>query len=332
MNPLHPPPDPAVEEEAALWAARLDGSVLSAADRTALDQWLAGDPARRAALSLYCQFSADLEQLLPTVTGMREQAAEIPQALVGARPTPWLRRSLWIGAALTAAAALALVYLRPGAATAPESVATAVAQRRQLVLPDGTAVHLNAQSALVVDFSPDERRVRLASGQAFFTVTRDAARPFTVETPAGSVRVTGTAFDIRTEAGAVLEVTVAEGSVAVRPPDSRSDAPVALRAGDRFTWGPAGPSTRSLSAGELQEALAWRGGHVVFRGAPLREVMACFARYHGRDIAVAPDVAELRLGGRFALDDLDGFFAAVQGAVPVRVVRSAEGDTSVVSR
>lgn len=331
MNPSFRPIDPAIDEEAALWAARLDGSTLSATDRTALDRWLAADPARRAVLAGYCQFSADLEQLLPTVTGMREQAAEIPPALVDARPTPWLRRSLWIGAALTTAAAFALVFFRPAPAHPSRGVATAIAQRQSLTLADGSRVDLNAQSALVVDFTAAERRVRLASGQAFFAVTRDPARPFTVETPAGSVRVTGTEFDVRTEAGALLEVTVAEGTVAVRSAAAAAE-PVALRTGDRLTWDRSGLKVRPLAPGELPDALAWREGFVVFRGAPLREVMACFARYHGRDIAVAADTAELRLGGRFALDDLDGFFAAVEATIPVRVERSPEGHTAVVRR
>lgn len=332
MNPTPRPPAPAADEEAALWAARLDGSDLSAADRAALDAWLASDPSRRALLSSYCQFSADLEQLLPTVTGMREQAAEIPPALVNARPSPWLRRSLLAGAALTAAAAFALLFLRPDRTETPGRIATAVAQRQQLTLPDGSRVELNAQSALVVAFGPTERRLRLASGQAFFTVTRDAARPFFVETPAGSVRVTGTEFDVRTEAGALLEVTVAGGSVAVRPGDTAPES-FALAAGGRLSSGPEGVAIRALSADELDQAFAWRRGQVVFAGTPLRDALARFARYHGRDLTVSADAANLRLGGRYALDDLDGFFSALEAALPaVEVRRHPGGNIEVVRR
>ena len=35
------------EDEASLWAARLDGGELSESDRADLEGWLAGDPGRR---------------------------------------------------------------------------------------------------------------------------------------------------------------------------------------------------------------------------------------------------------------------------------------------
>ena len=137
-SPGHP--DPVTDEQAALWAARLDGSVLSAADRTTLDAWLAADPAHRAALSAYCQFSADLEQQLPLIEGIKEGPAENPIALKTAQPLPWLRRPLMAGAALSAAAAVALALWLGRTPTQFENIATPVGQRSALTLVDGTRV------------------------------------------------------------------------------------------------------------------------------------------------------------------------------------------------
>ena len=67
MNPSAASPDPKVDEHAAHWAARLDGSVLSATDHRKLDAWLAQHPNHRTQLSAYCQLSADLEQALPAL-------------------------------------------------------------------------------------------------------------------------------------------------------------------------------------------------------------------------------------------------------------------------
>jgi transmembrane sensor len=138
-----------------------------------------------------------------------------------------------------------------------------------------------------------------------------------VETPAGSVRVTGTVFNVRTETASEFEVTVVEGSVQVRPADADRDSPpVLLGAGDQFAAG----AKRSLSAGNLADALAWREGQVVFDRVRLGDAVARFAHYHGRAIHVTTGAADVKVSGRYSLDDLDGFFASVkEGTVHVQV-------------
>jgi transmembrane sensor len=328
-NPLcHP--DPIADEQASLWAARLDGSVLSPADHHALNAWLAESPAHRGLLSRYCQFSADLEQQLSALVDAGAIAMP-PQNALGRRRRylPWLTAT-----ALAAAAAVAIVVWlnRPG--TQSENLATSVAQRQSLTLADGTRVELNARTSLRIDITRGERRVQLAGGEAFFVVSKNKARPFIVDTPAGSVGVTGTTFGVCTETASALEVTVVEGSVLVRPGEAggRPVAPVSLNAGDRLSSGPQGVSVQALSAKALEDAMAWRQGQIVFDGVPLREALARFARYHGRGITTTAGAAELRLGGRFSLDDLDGFFAALEQVLPVRVTRDLSGNVQVGMR
>ena len=41
-----------------------------------------------------------------------------------------------------------------------------------------------------------------------------------------------------------------------------------------------------LGSGGREDALAWRTGHVVFNGVPLREAAERFAHYHGKAIRV----------------------------------------------
>ena len=335
MNASTPHPNPAADEQASLWAARLDGSVLSADQRIALDAWLAADPAHRALLSHYCQFSADLEQQMPLLAGIRELSAEVQPSLATARPHPWSRWPMMASVALTAAAAVALVFWLARPASQFENLATPVAQRRALTLADGTRVELNARTSLQVDIDGSRRHVRLATGEAFFAVHKDPSRPFIVETPAGSLRVTGTQFNVRAESLTSLEVTVTEGSVQARPGDTGGQAatPVALTAGDKLTVrAGATPEVQALSPTALANALAWRQGQAVFVGVPLRDALACFARYHGRTITATPDAADLPVGARVSLDDLDGFFATLQEVLPVKVTRQPNGSVEVSRR
>jgi len=317
----------AADEAASLWAARLEGSVLSAADRTDLEAWLSADPGHRGLLSQYCQFSTDLELLLPALVATGGAALPAPTAN---RRRPLL--GLAAGLTLAAAAVTAFLLWTGAPAVQQESIATPVAHRHALTLADGTQVELNAQTNLRVEITAEARRVRLASGQAFFSVSRDPARPFTVETPAGSVRVTGTQFDVRAETAGSLEVLVAEGTVQVRPADpvdGRPVAPVVLTAGERLDAGPAGLRRRTLTAGELDDALAWRSGRIVFDGVPLSEALARFARYHGQGITATPEAAQLRVGGRFSLDDLNVFLTTLEEVLPVRVSRGLNGTVQV---
>lgn len=327
----------AANEQASLWAARLDGSTLSADDQHALELWLARHPDHRTLLSSYCQFSADLEQHLPLIEGIRDESAGARKKTTPAQSRPWLRWPMMAGAALSAAAAVALVFwlaLPPALQTA--SLATPAAQRQATTLVDGTRIELNAHTSLLVNLDARERRVRFADGEAFFAVGKDDPRPFIIETPRGSVRVTGTRFNVRAEAQSPLEVTVLEGSVQVRLGESSAGpdaAPITLHAGDRLTAGPEGISLDALTAKDLSNTLAWRQGQIVFVGTPLREVLARFARYHGRGITATTDVADFRVGGRYSLDDLDGFFTALEEVLPtVRVTRELSGTVRVSSR
>lgn len=323
------PPSAHADEQAALWAARLDGSELSAADRRELDAWLAADPAHRTLLSSYCQFSADLEQQLPLLAGVRDELAESPTAPKAVRPFPWLRRPALAVATLAAAAALA-VFLWPGQPqNHSQNLGTSVASRQEFTLPDGSHLELNAQTAAAVELTATERRVRLAGGEAFFRIAKDPVRPFFVETPAGSVRVTGTEFNVRTESAASLEVTVREGSVQVRP--GGAPGPRNLKGGERLVSAGRDVAVTTLAAGQLADALAWRQGRIVFADTPLREALARFARYHGRTLTATEAAALKRVGGNYSLDDLDGFIAFLEEAegMGLHVTRGTDGSIRI---
>jgi transmembrane sensor len=326
MKSSHHKPDSIAEEEAALWAARLDGDTLDRTQRGDLDTWLARDPAHRSLLSEYCQFSADLEEQVHALAAagvVSVKALDAPKKRV---------RSRWsfprvTGVALAAAATIAIATLVFRPAPEIENIAMASAQRGSHTLADGTRVELNANTSLRFENSRSERRVRLAAGEALFIVAKDPSRPFFVETPAGSVRVTGTTFNVRSEPSRNgFEVTVIEGSVQVRPGalnGASSRAPLSLGARDQFSSRLEG--VRSLSADQLQDVLAWRRGAIVFYDVPLKDAAARFAQYHGMAIHVSPDVAEERIGSTHSLDDLEGFLAAIEVALPVARHRDSSG-------
>src|SRR5690606_10988350 len=71
--------------------------------------------------------------------------------------------------------------------------------RKQLILPDGTEVWLNADSKLSYDNSMNDSDIRSVNleGEAFFDVVKDVHRPFYIVTKEISIKVLGTAFNVK---------------------------------------------------------------------------------------------------------------------------------------
>lgn len=98
--------------------------------------------------------------------------------------------------------------------TRGQAIETELAERRQVMLDDGTVVQLEPETRLRVKFEDHARYVGLERGRALFRVAKDAQRPFWVSTDHTTVRAVGTAFGVEKRNRGVI-VTVAEGKVAV---------------------------------------------------------------------------------------------------------------------
>lgn len=304
------------DDQAAAWAARLDAGPLDRAAAVALQAWLDADPSNEASLAEVQQLHHSLRGAVADLVNSGRLARPETES---AKPRRWWRS--WAGLGSLAGAAVVaglvvLVALRP----TPVHYETAPREQRHVVLADGSAVELNAATVLDVIVTDRRREVTLQAGEAFFAVAHDADRPFVVITTAGRVRVTGTQFNVRHGVPNGLAVTVIEGSVQVTP---AGGAPtVALAPGDDLSLAGGRIERARLSAADLDDALAWREGRLVFVRVTLAEAVARFAHYHGQPIAVDSSAAALPIGGRFDLDDLAGFLHDIESSLPVIVLRA----------
>ncbi len=94
---------------------------------------------------------------------------------------------------------------------------TASGKVSSVQLADGSTVVLGGQSSFTVKFTTAQRAVTLEQGEAWFNVSRDRLRPFTVAAGPRTITAVGTAFDVRRDSDQVV-VTVTEGSVDVAIP------------------------------------------------------------------------------------------------------------------
>src|SRR3546814_4407377 len=90
-------------------------------------------------------------------------------------------------------------------------------------LRDGSAVTLNSNSEIDVDFDEGIRHVRLLRGEALFDVAKDSIRPFVVEADSTRVTAVGTSFTVNRVSGRDVQVLVREGVVELADSTLRSE-------------------------------------------------------------------------------------------------------------
>jgi transmembrane sensor len=200
----------------------------------------------------------------------------------------------------------------------------AAAAYRQEVLDDGTLVEFNRGAAVRVAFTPGERRVQLAHGEALFTVARNPARPFVVEAGGVTVRAIGTAFSVRLGPAGV-DVLVTEGRVQVERAAAPLPAAPPVAAGHRVVVPFAGEAPAAIAAvtpEEIDQALLWQPRLLEFVSTPLAEVAAEFNRRNRLQLVVADEALRaLPIGASFRSDNVDGFVRLLEASFGVAAVR-----------
>lgn len=174
---------------------------------------------------------------------------------------------------------------------------------RSFELPDGTVVHLNAESALSMRFGPFHRRIELSRGQASFTVAPDR-RPFAVHAAGLQIQDIGTTFDVSLQRERA-RIGVTEGRVRIFSDADEGRLLADLRAGQSARVDYRDHAV-NVSHEDVDTMTAWWKRRIVFRDEPLREVADRFNRLNAVRLQVDDEAAgALRLTGNLSADDLD---------------------------
>lgn len=246
-----------------------------------------------------------LARIAPNVTSIHRDPAG-----AGRAPRSWLR-SWQAAAAIALLLAGALVGGLRYLASSANEVMTATGEQRNVTLPDGSRLFVNASSRLHIEYSARQRRIALDSGEAVFQVARDADRPFIVSTPTATVRALGTQFNVYQKPDETVLVSVIEGRVQVTPSTLKGGNPAAtgtaqsqnLGAGEEAQVTPRGVIRRAHP--DVGKTLGWREGRLYFDETPLEEMVREFNRYGGpmRLELEGKGFARYRFGGVFNASD-----------------------------
>ncbi|MEM1134160.1 MAG: FecR domain-containing protein [Pseudomonadota bacterium] len=333
-----------IRAEAHLWRSRRQEGA-TAEEQADFEKWIQAHPSHADAYAeaqLFWEgaampgYAEQIEAIMAEQQAAEEIAIEALQTPDTTKPViyprnPWISRFLAGATAIAAMIVAAIIIGVPGGLVGPdgpqyERFANDRSKAKQITISDGSRITLAPDTALDIALTETERRARLISGDAFFTIASNPKRPFTVATEYADVTVTGTAFDIQLQRD-TLSVAVREGSV--RVDGAGKDTAQTSQNGLVLGAGQGVEISKTDGFGEVIEVFpgeigAWRNGRLIYRDASLDEVVADLNRYSDVPIILAPSAKALRVSGAFDTNNMEFVFEGMRSILPVRIDQSEE--------
>jgi ferric-dicitrate binding protein FerR (iron transport regulator) len=220
----------------------------------------------------------------------------------GSEESQKIKLTLFRSSAFMRIAAAALIILGIGAITfftnrsvnfSNEISITSNENQRnlQVDLPDGSRIFLNRNSELRyrTDFGKDSRAVKL-TGEAFFEISPDKEKPFSIDAGKAIVQVVGTSFSVLTDNGSSeVEVFVKTGKVLLSEKSDNKSLQL-----DPGYIGRTDSGNLGKSVNEDPNYLAWNTGKLEYKGDKLEIVFRDLKKFYNMNIvADDPSIMEL---------------------------------------
>jgi len=177
----------------------------------------------------------------------------------------------------------------------------------------------------------------LRSGEGYFSVAPNKARPFVVKAGELNVRAVGTEFNVRRSDGRVV-VTVTKGTVDVYPGAAEQSAVdtdgfthpgpggVRVSEGNEVTWA-LDKKSPTVAAIDSKHAATWRQGRLEYIQEPLSSVIADVNRYASREIVIAnKEVGEMSFTGTVLTDDTNEWLHSLPAVFPIKIASDSQRD------
>jgi transmembrane sensor len=308
-----------LQQEAIAWLSLLSSGTATLADGEALKRWCREDPAHAEA---YAKAARVWGMLTPIAT--QAPRAQIEALAMAASTQPTIGRRAFLGGAIAASlagSAYAAVQpplgLWPSLAELGADVRTATGEQRRINVTDGVAVDLNTRSSLAYGNAVGHtRQVELINGEAMIAAGLPVEQSCVVVAGAGRIIANDARFDVRHHADGQVRVVCLEGQVRVE----HQAETIALTARREVVY-----DRRGIGATEAIDPMpvaAWQQGRLVFRKAPLWQVVDEVNRYRpGRIVLMSNNLGTRLIDASFQLDRLDNMIIYLQQAFDARVRR-----------
>jgi transmembrane sensor len=192
-------------------------------------------------------------------------------------------------------------------------ITTTKGVRKKVILPDGTQVWLNGNSKITFDDNMNTNPTRMVKliGEAYFDVTKNKHRPFIIHTDKFSIKVLGTAFNVKAYPGEKkTEATLIRGVIELTINDSLQEK-IILRPNEKFAMAYSKPKVNTTITADLSsqrrklviedikpveiaskqyiEETSWVDNKLVFKNESLEELVPQLERWYNVKIDISND-------------------------------------------
>ncbi len=176
-----------------------------------------------------------------------------------------------------------LTYRNAAALSAPDTtintMSTPIGGQYNLVLADGTRIWLNASSSVRYPtvFNGTVRQVEV-TGEAYFEVAHNAAKPFKVLSNGQQIEVLGTHFNVNAYRDEdVVTTTLLQGRVRVA---NITGAQILSPGQQTVVYAGGKGMIKLVEDADTDEAVAWKDGYFQFNQADVHQVMRQLSRWY----------------------------------------------------
>lgn len=154
-------------------------------------------------------------------------------------------------------------------------------QKKELVLPDGSKVWINAGSTIRYpeQLSGKERMIEL-EGEAYFAVVKDPERPFIVSTNSMNVEALGTEFNIEAYPNNSQAIaTLTHGKIRVDMKQDRKTGSYILNPDQQLVYDKISGKTW-VCVVSPDDAAGWKNGKLIFQDATFSDIIQTLERHY----------------------------------------------------
>lgn len=186
---------------------------------------------------------------------------------------------------------------------------TAKSEIKNILLPDGSQVILNANSSISYSEDFKQNRKLKLTGEAFFKVVKNLKEPFVVETSQFKTKVLGTSFNVKAYPNTINTVSVVTGKVEVSSKENLAWKSILIKNQWLSIKKQGAPQ---LSNDDATDFNAWTKNILIFQNSSLKETALTLENQFNVTILFEKrKLEDLRITGKFKEENLNNILNSI---------------------